>query len=96
MERRDFVAAGVAAGAAALTTGRPLHDYVMASANQEHGIVEHRRGAAAAGDVEARFPIGTRLRILPNHACATAAQHAGYAVIEGGRVQARWPRFNGW
>ncbi|MBL8287070.1 MAG: alanine racemase [Rubrivivax sp.] len=76
--------------------GGVLEGWIVNQANQEHGIVEHRRGAAAAGDVEARFPIGTRLRILPNHACATAAQHAGYAVIEGGRVQARWPRFNGW
>ncbi|MFO1287575.1 MAG: alanine racemase [Rubrivivax sp.] len=76
--------------------GRVLDGWIVNQANQEHGIAEHRRGAAAAGDVQARFPIGTRLRILPNHACATAAQHASYAVIDGTAVKARWPRFNGW
>ncbi|MCW5634969.1 MAG: DSD1 family PLP-dependent enzyme, partial [Rubrivivax sp.] len=77
--------------------GQVLGEWIVNQANQEHGIVEHRRGAAAAGDVEARFPVGTRLRVLPNHACATAAQHAAYAVVDdGGEVVARWPRFNGW
>ncbi|MFC6049220.1 DSD1 family PLP-dependent enzyme, partial [Methylobacterium hispanicum] len=41
--------------------------------------------------------IGTRLRILPNHACATGAQHGSYHVLDGaGRVAAVWPRINGW
>ncbi|WP_406224542.1 hypothetical protein [Streptomyces canus] len=29
------------------------------------------------------LPIGTRLRILPDHDCATAAQHHGYHVVDG-------------
>ena len=45
----------------------------------------------------ASYPVGTLLRILPNHACATAAQHSEYQVVRGGReVEAVWPRFNGW
>jgi hypothetical protein len=45
----------------------------------------------------ARFPIGARLRILPNHACATAAQHGEYLVVLASRaIVARWPRFAGW
>jgi len=76
--------------------GEVLGDWIVNQANQEHGIVEHRGGVAGAGDVVARFPIGTRLRVLPNHACATAAQHAGYVVVDGASVKARWPRFNGW
>lgn len=76
--------------------GEVLADWIVHQANQEHGIVEHRGGAAVAGDVTARFPIGTRLRVLPNHACATAAQHGGYAVVDGETVKARWARFNGW
>jgi len=76
--------------------GHVLDGWIVNQANQEHGIVEHRGGAAAAGDVVARFPIGTRLRVLPNHACATAAQHAGYALVEGTSVKARWARFSGW
>jgi D-serine deaminase-like pyridoxal phosphate-dependent protein len=41
--------------------------------------------------------VGDLVRILPNHACATAAQHDCYRVIGGdGALEAEWPRFNGW
>jgi D-serine deaminase-like pyridoxal phosphate-dependent protein len=74
--------------------GRPQGDLVVSDANQEHGIVCRRDGAAL--DVS-RYPVGTRLRILPNHACATAAQHDAYHVVRGGpEIVARWPRFGGW
>ncbi|WP_175860832.1 DSD1 family PLP-dependent enzyme [Burkholderia cepacia] len=74
--------------------GDVLGDYVMSAANQEHGIVS-RAGAPDSG-IAQRFPIGTRLRILPNHACATGAQHPEYQAIgDGGSAQA-WPRFYGW
>jgi D-serine deaminase-like pyridoxal phosphate-dependent protein len=74
--------------------GRPIDDLVVAETNQEHGIVADRRGGAI--DL-ARFPVGTLLRILPNHACATAAQHSHYNVIAHEPVvEAVWPRFNGW
>ncbi len=53
--------------------GRVLADFIVSGANQEHGIISHRSGDAARMlDV----PVGTLLRILPNHACATAAQHS--------------------
>jgi D-serine deaminase-like pyridoxal phosphate-dependent protein len=73
--------------------GRPLDDLIVSDANQEHGIVSRRDG----GPIDfARFPIGSRVRILPNHACATAAQHAEYQVIrEDGSLDV-WERFNGW
>lgn len=77
-------------------TGALLGGFSVTQTNQEHGIVEHRDGVASGVDVVARFPVGTRLRVLPNHACATAAQHAGYAVLRGREVMARWPRFGGW
>ncbi|WP_334034445.1 DSD1 family PLP-dependent enzyme [Burkholderia cepacia] len=74
--------------------GDVLGDYVMSAANQEHGIVS-RAGAPDSG-IAQRFPIGTRLRILPNHACATGAQHPEYQAIgDDGSAQA-WPRFYGW
>ena len=74
--------------------GDVLGDYVMSAANQEHGIVS-RAGTPDAG-IAQRFPIGTRLRILPNHACATGAQHPEYQAIgEDGGAQT-WPRFYGW
>jgi D-serine deaminase-like pyridoxal phosphate-dependent protein len=74
--------------------GDPIDDLIVLSTSQEHGILGHRRGGAL--DLE-RFPVGTALRILPNHACATAAQHDRYQVVDASeRVEAVWPRFNGW
>jgi D-serine deaminase-like pyridoxal phosphate-dependent protein len=73
--------------------GAPIEDLVVTGANQEHGIVARRGG----GPIDAaRFPVGTLLRVLPNHACATAAQHGGYDVVRGRAVAAHWPRFGGW
>jgi threo-3-hydroxy-D-aspartate ammonia-lyase len=78
-------------------SGRLLDGARLGSANQEHGIVSFAGAAdGAVADVVARFPIGTRLRILPNHACATGAQHERYRVVDGARVIDDWPRFNGW
>ncbi len=74
--------------------GAPLDDLIVSAANQEHGIVSRRDGTALD---PARYPIGTLLRILPNHACATAAQHDAYHVIENNsEIAERWPRFSGW
>jgi D-serine deaminase-like pyridoxal phosphate-dependent protein len=74
--------------------GRPIEDLIVVDTSQEHGIIAKRNG----GSVDcSRFPIGTLLRILPNHACATAAQHMQYHVIAGeSHVEAVWPRFSGW
>ncbi len=74
--------------------GEPIAGYVMSGANQEHGILSRADGTDR--DIAARFPLGTRLRILPIHACATAAQHPEYqALLPGGERQV-WPRFYGW
>jgi D-serine deaminase-like pyridoxal phosphate-dependent protein len=74
--------------------GEVLGEYRMSGANQEHGIVS--RSGTPDHEIEKRFPIGTRLRILPNHACATGAQHPAYqAVGPDGNVET-WPRFYGW
>lgn len=74
--------------------GVPIEGYLLSAANQEHGILS--REGAADPDIAARFPAGTRLRILPNHACATGAQFPAYqALAEDGTVQT-WERFHGW
>lgn len=74
--------------------GVPIEGYLLSAANQEHGILS--REGAADPDIVARFPAGTRLRILPNHACATGAQFPAYqALAEDGTVQT-WERFHGW
>ena len=74
--------------------GTVLDDWTVTAANQEHGIVTRRGGAGE--DPCSRFPIGSRLRILPNHACATAAQFDRYHVISADGSLASWPRFGGW
>jgi len=75
------------------TSGRAIEDLIVVDANQEHGIVARRNG----GPIDfARFPVGSRLRVLPNHACATAAQFPEYQVLREGRPVAVWERFSGW
>jgi D-serine deaminase-like pyridoxal phosphate-dependent protein len=73
--------------------GNPLDDLIMVAANQEHGIIARRPEAPGALP---DLPIGTLLRILPNHACATSAQHDRYHVVRDGQVAEVWQRFNGW
>jgi D-serine deaminase-like pyridoxal phosphate-dependent protein len=67
----------------------------MATANQEHGIVARRDGTVDPR-IRQYFPIGTQLRILPNHACATAAQFVHLHVIGPDSAVTTWSRFNGW
>lgn len=75
--------------------GRVLADLVVVAANQEHGIVALRRGSGASLP---DLAVGTRLRILPNHACATAAQFDAYDVVaaDSNAALRRWSRFGGW
>jgi len=75
--------------------GNPWPDLIMVDANQEHGIIAVRPGS---GGTLPDLAIGDRLRILPNHACATGAQHDRYHVVRGvsDRSEAVWARFGGW
>ncbi|MGT2468770.1 hypothetical protein ACVOMV_34695 [Mesorhizobium atlanticum] len=44
------------------------------------------------------LPVGSKVRILPNHACMTAAMYDRYHAVAGnhdGDV-VEWPRINGW
>lgn len=74
--------------------GRVIPDLIVSITNQEHGIVALRHGSTSPLP---DLPVGTQLRILPNHACATAAQHDRYTVLpaEGSRMKS-WHRFGGW
>lgn len=76
-------------------TGNPYPDLILASVNQEHGIITVRPGS---NGTLPELAIGELVRILPNHACATAAQHRAYHVVRGTspRVEAEWPSFGGW
>ena len=71
----------------------PYPGLYVAETYQEHGLI-----AASVGEPPYdSLPLGTKLRILPNHACITAAAHSAYHVIDGGmEVTERWGRVNGW
>ena len=74
-------------------TGAVIEDVTVSSTNQEHGIITSGSGAIDFG----RFPVGSRVRILPNHACATAAGYDRYFVTDGGdAIVDVWERVNGW
>ncbi|MGQ0509663.1 MAG: alanine racemase [Betaproteobacteria bacterium] len=72
--------------------GAPIPGLVVTETNQEHGVVAMRDASPTPA-----LAVGTRLRILPNHACATGAQHERYHVVDGSReLRATWNRFRGW
>jgi D-serine deaminase-like pyridoxal phosphate-dependent protein len=74
--------------------GIEMPGYLLTSANQEHGILS--RVGEPDPQIASRLPIGTRLRILPNHACATGAQYPVYYAIDADGNADEWERFYGW
>ncbi len=83
-------------GAVCDEQGQLINGLVMSGANQEHGILSWRDGLGDGAPMSQRFPIGKRLRILPNHACATAAQFPVYQVLGAAEGVQEWTRFSGW
>ena len=63
---------------------------VVNAMSQEHGVIDARES-----DFE-RLPIGSLVRILPNHACITGAGFDHYSVVDSGEVIAAWDRCTGW
>jgi len=59
--------------------------------HQEHGtvLVEDERWFD-------RLPVGSVVRVLPNHACITSAGYDAFDVVRGGALVDRWERINGW
>lgn len=82
-------------GVACDLDGEIIPDLIMSGASQEHGILSLRSGSRVSLP---KLPIGSMVRILPNHACATAAQHQRYHVVSSGSrvVSDVWERFSGW
>jgi D-serine deaminase-like pyridoxal phosphate-dependent protein len=82
-------------GLACDSLGRPYKDLIMIETSQEQGILAIRPGSNASLP---ELPVGALVRILPNHACATSAQHDRYNVIgtDSNQVVAQWHIFRGW
>lgn len=65
---------------------RPLPSMRIVSLSQEHGKIA----------VHPHVPVGTRLRIIPNHSCLTSAMFDRYHVVERGKVVDEWRPVRGW
>ncbi len=78
--------------------GTPYPDLVLTRATQEHGALALRAGSTGTIGTVPDLPVGTLVRLLPNHACATAAQHDRYHLLgeDGRSITAVWRRFGGW
>lgn len=75
--------------------GTPLRGgtVLMKGANQEHGIIEATEGPALRPE---DFPVGTRLRILPNHACPTAAPYEKLLLVRDEKITEELQHVRGW
>jgi D-serine deaminase-like pyridoxal phosphate-dependent protein len=74
----------------------PTRDMAVIACSQEHGFV-----ASDDPIPYGNMPVGTRVRVLPNHACITAAAYDRYYVVDsdfdGGKsVVDVYDRINGW
>lgn len=74
------------------TVGLDLSDseLIVSEANQEHGFVTMRNGGHTG------LGVGERVRVWPNHACATAEMHSRLALVRGEDVIGRADRPRGW
>lgn len=88
-QQRDF-----GYGQVCTEAGDWIEGALLTGANQEHGIISLE--AAEGIDITARFPIGSRLRILPNHACATGAQFPDYHAVDAEGGVHLWSRLHDW
>ena len=72
-------------------TGIPFDGLNVSEVHQEHGSID-----LETIDWFDNFPIGSLVRILPNHACLTCAAHEKYNVLENEQITESWSRTNGW
>ena len=75
--------------------GEPLDSgkILLTGTNQEHGIITLPADSSLA---QSDFPIGRRLRVLPNHACPTTAPYAHLLLVENGKIVAVLSHVRGW
>ena len=74
--------------------GTVIEDVIVVGVQQEHGIIKVRKGSNA---LLPNIKPGDMLRILPNHACATAAAHDRYYVNDKTTCEIEvWDKFSGW
>jgi len=76
-------------------TGEPIPGLGVFNVNQEHGFVQ-----CADPDTPFpfdSFPLGSLVRVFPNHVCHTVGSHDRYHVLdEQGAIVDEWDRVTGW
>lgn len=61
-------------------------DARLVALSQEHGKIK----------TSSPLPVGTQVRVIPNHSCLTAAMFDRYHVVDGGSVVDEWKPVRGW
>lgn len=61
------------------------------SLSQEHGEIH-----VSDAQIFDSLKVGSRVRILVNHSCLTAAQHSHYHVLDDGKIVDHWEINRGW
>ena len=72
-------------------TAIPYEGLNISEVHQEHGSIKIKNS-----DWFDKLPIGSQVRILPNHACLTCAAYGNYNILENGCITENWSRTNGW
>ncbi|HEX3995257.1 MAG TPA: alanine racemase [Acetobacteraceae bacterium] len=74
--------------------GNPAYgELTVTDVHQEHGEI-----LRVPDDVMEKLSLGTKVRVIPNHVCMTAAMYDRLNVVDSsaGVVTALWKRTNGW
>jgi D-serine deaminase-like pyridoxal phosphate-dependent protein len=74
-------------------SGVPIRDLQVIAVSQELGLVSSAKGEPLN---LSEFPIGSKVRILPNHADMTAAAYEKYHVLQHKKWDTTWARTNRW
>jgi D-serine deaminase-like pyridoxal phosphate-dependent protein len=69
----------------------PLLGLNVSEIHQEHGSINIYNL-----DWFDKLPIGSLVRILPNHSCLTCAGFTNYNILENNMITDTWSRTNGW
>lgn len=69
----------------------PIAGARLESLSQEHGVIQLPRPLA-----DDEWPLGARLRIVPNHSCLAAAMFDRVFVVAGPRLVGKWSPVRGW
>jgi len=75
------------------STGALFRDLYVSDIYQEHGLIAAHSGVLPFDSL----PVGSRIRILPNHACLAASHFDSYLVVDNSStIVDLWDKTRGW